>query len=78
MKKIILGCVLLFTSLIFIGIELQLSEIARYLCILSGQEFTWKWYEFLNPVSIICSIGTVLISVIILIIGLEEIRNVGK
>ena len=78
MKKIILGCILLFTSLIFIGIELQLSEITRYLCILSGQGFTWKWYEFLNPVSIICSIGTVLMSAIILIIGLKEIRNVGK
>lgn len=71
-KKLLAGIILMFTAFLFFSIDLQLSEIARYLCIMSGQEFTFKWYEFLNPISIVCSIGTLVIAAYFVFAGMNE------
>ena len=59
--KIIGIAMLLFTSLAW-ALILEISEIARYICIISGQEFTMRWYDFANGGSIVFIIISYVIS----------------
>ena len=79
-KKFLAGLIMMFVTFLFLGVDLQLSEIARYICIMSGQEFTFHWYEFLNPVSIVCIIGNLLIAAYFLFAGTNEkkLQNENK
>ena len=70
--KIKIGLILLFISVIATGIILELSEVARYICILAGKGFTMRWYEFLNPVAIFCIITFFTITAIFIVDGMNK------
>ena len=76
-KKKLTGIVMIFITFLFIGVDLQLSEIARYICIMAGQEFTFKWYWFLNPVSIVCIVGNLLIAAFFILGDIDEYKLLG-
>lgn len=73
-KKMLTGLIMAFVASIFIGLSLQLSEIARYVCIMSGQEFTFRWFEFLNPVAILCMVVVLAITAYFIMAGYNEIK----
>lgn len=74
-KKMVIGLVLLVVSTVSGAVALQLSEIARYLCILSGEGFTHRCLDFLNPIAGICLLAGLVVSVILIIAGFSEQRR---
>lgn len=68
----IVGLVMMLLTSLVVAMILEISEVARYICIMSGKDFTMRWYDFLNPVSAIFVIISYAISFVLIHIGFSK------